>query len=61
MKIINGHQLKQMIISGANNLFNCYPEIDALNTMKRTTATTTTVTNILTTPNFFFSIYLSPM
>ena len=31
MKIINGHQLKQMIISGANNLFNCYPEIDALN------------------------------
>ena len=31
MKIINGHQLKQMIISGANNLYNCYPEIDALN------------------------------
>jgi len=31
MKNINGHQLKQMIISGANNLFNCYPEIDALN------------------------------
>lgn len=31
MKTINGHQLKQMIISGANNLFNCYPEIDALN------------------------------
>ncbi len=31
MKTINGHTLKQMIISGANNLFNCYPEIDALN------------------------------
>lgn len=31
MKTINGHHLKQMIISGANNLFNCYPEIDALN------------------------------
>ena len=31
MKTINGHQLNQMIISGANNLFNCYPEIDALN------------------------------
>ncbi len=31
MKTINGVMLKQMIISGANNLFNCYPEIDALN------------------------------
>ncbi len=31
MKTINGHQLKQMIISGANNLYNNYPEIDALN------------------------------
>ncbi len=31
MKTINGHHLKQMIISGANNLYNCYPEIDALN------------------------------
>ena len=31
MKYINGIMLKQMIISGANNLFNCYPEVDALN------------------------------
>ncbi len=31
MKKINGVMLKQMIISGANNLFNCYPEVDALN------------------------------
>ena len=31
MKTINGLVLKQMIISGANNLYNCYPEIDALN------------------------------
>ena len=31
MNKINGRHLKQMIISGANNLFNCYPEIDALN------------------------------
>ncbi len=31
MKNINGLILKQMIISGANNLYNCYPEIDALN------------------------------
>ena len=31
MKYINGTLLKQMIISGANNLFNCYPEVDALN------------------------------
>ncbi len=31
MKTINGLVLKQMIISGANNLYNNYPEIDALN------------------------------
>ncbi|MCF0116911.1 MAG: DAK2 domain-containing protein [Bacilli bacterium] len=31
MKTINGNVLKQMVISGANNLYNCYPEIDALN------------------------------
>ncbi len=31
MKSINGLMLKQMIISGANNLFNSYPEVDALN------------------------------
>lgn len=31
MKTINGHNLKQMIISGSNNLFNHYPEVDALN------------------------------
>lgn len=31
MKNINGLTLKQMIISGANNLYNHYPEIDALN------------------------------
>lgn len=31
MKTINGAMLKQMILSGANNLFNCYPEVDALN------------------------------
>lgn len=31
MKYINGLTLKEMIISGANNLFNCYPEVDALN------------------------------
>ena len=31
MKKINGALLKQMILSGANNLFNCYPEVDALN------------------------------
>lgn len=28
---IDGTLLRQMIISGANNIFNCYPEIDALN------------------------------
>lgn len=31
MKELNGITLKQMIISGANNLYNHYPEIDALN------------------------------
>jgi len=31
MKTINGHDLKKMIISGANQLYNYYPEVDALN------------------------------
>jgi DAK2 domain fusion protein YloV len=31
MKSINGVILKRMIISGANNLYNHYPEVDALN------------------------------
>ena len=31
MKIINGQQFKNMVISGANNLHNNHPEIDALN------------------------------
>ncbi|HNX16169.1 MAG TPA: DAK2 domain-containing protein [Bacilli bacterium] len=31
MKLINGQDLKRMFISGANNLYNSYPEIDALN------------------------------
>lgn len=31
MKVINGQDLKKMFISGANNLYNSYPEIDALN------------------------------
>ena len=31
MKIINSDTLKRMIISGTNNLYNHYPEIDALN------------------------------
>lgn len=31
MKTIDGIMLKQMIISGANYLYNCYPEVDALN------------------------------
>ena len=31
MKTINGATLKKMIISGCNNLYNHYPEIDALN------------------------------
>ncbi len=31
MKTINGQQLKSLLISGGNNLYNHYPEIDALN------------------------------
>ncbi|MGM9873994.1 MAG: DAK2 domain-containing protein [Bacilli bacterium] len=31
MKAINGQMLKLMLISGSNNLYNHYPEIDALN------------------------------
>ena len=31
MRTINGQSLKSMFISGANNLYNHYPEIDALN------------------------------
>ena len=31
MKELDGVLLKRMILSGANNLYNCYPEIDALN------------------------------
>jgi uncharacterized protein len=31
MKTINGQQLKEMFISGANNLYNHYPEVDQLN------------------------------
>jgi uncharacterized protein len=31
MKSINGQQLKQLFLSGANNLYNHYPEIDQLN------------------------------
>ena len=31
MKDLDGVLLKRMIVSAANNLYNCYPEIDALN------------------------------
>ena len=31
MRELNGQSLKQMLLSGANNLYNHYPEIDALN------------------------------
>ncbi len=31
MKTISGQKLKDILISGSNNLFNHYPEIDALN------------------------------
>ena len=31
MKTINGQILKDMLVSGSNNLYNHYPEIDALN------------------------------
>jgi len=31
MKSLNGQSLKQLLISGSNNLYNHYPEVDALN------------------------------
>ena len=31
MKTINGQQLKQLFLSGANNLYNHYPEVEQLN------------------------------
>ena len=31
MRTINGQDLKEMFVSGSNNLYNHYPEIDALN------------------------------
>ena len=31
MKTINGQELKQLFLSGANNLYNHYPEVDKLN------------------------------
>ncbi|MEG0283527.1 MAG: DAK2 domain-containing protein [Erysipelotrichales bacterium] len=31
MKRVNGNEFKSMLISGANNLYNYYPEVDALN------------------------------
>lgn len=31
MRTINGEKLKEMLISGSNNLYNHYPEVDALN------------------------------
>ena len=31
MKTLNGQSLKQLFISGSNNLYNHYPEVDALN------------------------------
>jgi DAK2 domain fusion protein YloV len=31
MKTLNGQSLKQLLLSGANNLYNHYPEIDQLN------------------------------
>ena len=31
MKIIDGQMLRRMFLSGANNLYNNYPEVDALN------------------------------
>ncbi|MDD2434376.1 MAG: hypothetical protein PHW67_03920, partial [Bacilli bacterium] len=30
-KILDGEGLRSILISGANNLFNHYPEVDALN------------------------------
>ena len=31
MRTLNGQTLKQLLISGSNNLYNHYPEVDALN------------------------------
>ena len=31
MKYIDGKVFKMMVISGSNNLYNHYPEVDALN------------------------------
>ena len=31
MKVLNGQSLKQLLLSGSNNLYNHYPEVDALN------------------------------
>ena len=31
MRTIDGQTLRQMLVSGSNNLYNHYPEIDALN------------------------------
>ena len=31
MKVLNGQKFKMLVISAANNLYNHYPEIDALN------------------------------
>ena len=31
MRTLNGQSLKQLLISGSNNLYNHYPEVDALN------------------------------
>ena len=31
MKSITGQELKQLFLSGANNLYNHYPEVDKLN------------------------------
>ena len=31
MKTLNGQSLKTILISGSNNLYNHYPEVDALN------------------------------
>ena len=31
MKTITGQELKQLFLSGANNLYNHYPEVDKLN------------------------------
>ena len=31
MKTVDGQIFKNLVISGANNLYNCYPEVDALN------------------------------